>query len=230
MGKKKCSLPLPPTHTHTHTYAHAYKYTHPPPHTHPSLQVHNHCTGVRCGCGGELLDTIINFNEFLHPEVTSAASALSAPADLVLVLGSSMRVVTTEAFKDVQANGGALVVVNLQKTPYDKAARLRVFAECDELMGRVMALLDLPIPRPACVCATHGRGKGTPWGGGGFSIATTHNGLVVFENMWSAGVDGRAIISLLFLKIMYGGGVVCPLWGVEAYHPLFIWISLIHLQ
>ena len=81
--------------------------------------------------------------------MVQAAKALIADCDLVLVLGSSMRVVTCEAFDDVLLNSGHLVVCNLQLTPYDKAASLRTFADCDDLMARLMATMGVAsLPPP----------------------------------------------------------------------------------
>jgi mono-ADP-ribosyltransferase sirtuin 6 len=42
--------------------------------------------------------------------------------------------------------GGKLVICNLQATPLDGMAGLRVFAGCDDLMGRVMRELGWEIP------------------------------------------------------------------------------------
>ena len=40
-----------------------------------------------------------------------------------------------------------LVIVNLQTTPHDKLAALRVFAKCDDFTKLVMEKLGLEIPQ-----------------------------------------------------------------------------------
>ena len=94
-------------------------------------------------CKGEMEDTIINFGEYLLPEVSRDANS---KADLLLGLGSSFRVITCDALEDVPKNGGNVVIVNLQITPYDDICALRIFATCDEVMDALMKKLELPIP------------------------------------------------------------------------------------
>lgn len=54
-----------------------------------------HKTGRICdtpGCGGELKDTIINFGENLNESILEKGFAIHAISDLVIIMGSSMRV------------------------------------------------------------------------------------------------------------------------------------------
>lgn len=58
-------------------------------------KVYEHKTGRKCDnpkCGGDLEDTIINFNENLRETDLDLGFGHSAEADLHLVLGSSLRV------------------------------------------------------------------------------------------------------------------------------------------
>jgi NAD-dependent SIR2 family protein deacetylase len=58
-------------------------------------KVHEHKTGRKCdnsNCNGDLYDTIINFGENLKEEVLDMAYAHGQEADLMLALGSSLRV------------------------------------------------------------------------------------------------------------------------------------------
>jgi NAD-dependent SIR2 family protein deacetylase len=107
-----------------------------------------HGTGQPCPyapCKGEMCDTIINFGEYLLTEVYDKANAAGRRADLLLGLGSSFRVITCNALEDIQRGRGKLVIVNLQKTPYDDACALRIFATTDEVMTAVMAKLRIPV-------------------------------------------------------------------------------------
>jgi NAD-dependent SIR2 family protein deacetylase len=81
-----------------------------------------------------MMDTIINFCEYLEDHVQSTANAKSEKADLLLVLGTSLRVITCDALESIVANRGKLIIVNKQITPYDDDCVLRIFADCDAVM------------------------------------------------------------------------------------------------
>lgn len=58
-------------------------------------KVKEHKTGRKCdntACGGDLADTIINFGENLNEDILNMGFEQGQRADLMLVLGSSMRV------------------------------------------------------------------------------------------------------------------------------------------
>ncbi|KAK1623678.1 NAD-dependent deacetylase sirtuin-7 [Colletotrichum phormii] len=120
--------------------------------------VHDHRTGRKCAvCNGTLLDTIINFGEYLPAEPLALARSNARKADLCLALGSSLTVPpactipdTVGKKKRTKTNpaGGTLVICNLQSTPLDHLSEsLRVWATTDDLMVRVMEKLDISIPR-----------------------------------------------------------------------------------
>jgi len=115
----------------------------------PRATVHDHATDQKClepGCDGTICDTIINFGEYLHEEITATANGNGDVADVLLVLGSSLRVITCDALEKIQENRGKLIIVNLQKTPYDDACAVRIFADCDTVMHLLMTKLGLEIP------------------------------------------------------------------------------------
>eukprot|EP01006_Ploeotia_vitrea_P012727 TRINITY_DN33643_c0_g1_i1.p1 TRINITY_DN33643_c0_g1~~TRINITY_DN33643_c0_g1_i1.p1 ORF type:complete len:455 (-),score=48.37 TRINITY_DN33643_c0_g1_i1:220-1449(-) len=109
-----------------------------------------HLTGNYCsvpGCGGALKDTIINFGENLPQLQIQRGYTESEAADLHLVFGTSLTVRpandlprTTARNKD---KNGKLVICNLQKTPLDNLATLRIYARCDEVLERVLHILEL---------------------------------------------------------------------------------------
>ncbi|KAI0483910.1 NAD-dependent deacetylase sirtuin-7 [Xylariaceae sp. FL0804] len=111
--------------------------------------LHDHRTGRTCAaCGGILLDTIIHFGEELFEEPLKHAEDHAEKADLCLVLGSSLTVMPA---CDVPARVGqrknaVLAICNLQETPKDSLAGLRIFSRADDLMIRVMQKLDIQIP------------------------------------------------------------------------------------
>ncbi|KAK4125858.1 DHS-like NAD/FAD-binding domain-containing protein [Parathielavia appendiculata] len=120
-----------------------------------TTSVHDHRTGRKCTrCGGVLHDTIINFSEPLPARELALALEHARKADLCLVLGSSLTVAPANEVPEAvgkrrQRGGGGgakLVICNLQATPLDTMADLRVHAKTDELMVRVMRELELEIP------------------------------------------------------------------------------------
>lgn len=108
----------------------------------------DHKTGRKCeNCNGPLYDTIINFKENLPEKDLNDGFYHSKKADLVLVLGSSLRV-TPAADMPLETinNNGKLVIVNLQPTPLDDYA-LRINGMIDNVMVKLMEKLNLEIPK-----------------------------------------------------------------------------------
>lgn len=112
--------------------------------------VHDHRTGRRCPlCGGDLHDSIVNFGEPLPALPFSRAMELAETTDLCLVLGSSCTVTPAAQIPEIvgaRRRGAKLAICNLQKTPLDRVAAVRVHAETDKLMGLIMEELGLPVP------------------------------------------------------------------------------------
>lgn len=112
-----------------------------------SRNINDHRTGRHCVCGGALHDSIIHFGENLPEKALKDGFRNARAADLVLVLGSSLTVTPACDMPKQAAQGGArLVIANLQKTPLDDLAALRIHARCDDLMAAVMGELGLTIP------------------------------------------------------------------------------------
>jgi len=110
------------------------------------LKVHQHATGRHCACGEPLQDTIINFGENLWPENVRAAREVAAQTDLMLTVGSSLRV-SAWAPRAVAKNPGAkLVVCNLQWTPLDAVADLKIHAKADVVFAMLAARLNCALP------------------------------------------------------------------------------------
>jgi len=75
--------------------------------------VHDHKTGRNCQCGGALTDTIINFGENLNPSILEEGFSHGERADVMLALGSSLRVNPAADMARVTSDFGNLVIVNL---------------------------------------------------------------------------------------------------------------------
>eukprot|EP00828_Plagiopyla_frontata_P041638 TRINITY_DN5996_c0_g1_i2.p1 TRINITY_DN5996_c0_g1~~TRINITY_DN5996_c0_g1_i2.p1 ORF type:complete len:469 (+),score=74.68 TRINITY_DN5996_c0_g1_i2:1-1407(+) len=111
------------------------------------LLTHSHDTGRICenpACKGSLNDTIINFGENLPKAELQAGLHHSAEADLCLCLGSSLRVQPAASMaENVGTKGKNLVIVNLQKTPLDKFAKIKINAYCDQVVQLLLKKLGI---------------------------------------------------------------------------------------
>jgi len=97
-------------------------------------------------CNGKLQDTIVHFSENYHEEHTQIISLHHAfKADLVIVLGTSMLVQPNACYPEtvLARPDGKMVVVNLQKTPYDHVATERLFCKTDQFMQLLMKELKI---------------------------------------------------------------------------------------
>ncbi|AEV85564.1 NAD-dependent deacetylase [Actinoplanes sp. SE50] len=81
-------------------------------------------TDPRCtACGAVLKLAIVFFGEHLDPDTTGLAERIAANAQLMLVVGSSLRVEPVASLCAVAANAGhRVVIVNRDPTPYDDLA------------------------------------------------------------------------------------------------------------
>ncbi len=125
-----------------------------------------HDTGRFCrACGPEeeespLMDTIVHFGEkgkLKYPLKWEAAAAAAAQAELIIAIGSSLKVLRRYqclwplASSYVSSKSAkrkpSLVIINLQWTPKDSQATLKLNGKCDLIMQRLVAALDVaPIP------------------------------------------------------------------------------------
>jgi NAD-dependent SIR2 family protein deacetylase len=65
----------------------------------------------------------------------------------MIVMGSSLKVTPAcDLPRLTLKNNGKLVIVNLQKTPLDPHADMRLFAKIDKVMLGLMKELDIEIP------------------------------------------------------------------------------------
>ncbi|RYH06144.1 hypothetical protein EON65_43230 [archaeon] len=110
----------------------------------------NICTMGRCR--GKLRDFAVDWDTDLPEEIFKQAKNEICKADLVIVLGSSLRiqpagnmpagVLTTTRRRP---HKGKLVIVNLQKTHLDRRSELRIHHYTDEVMMRVCRELEINV-------------------------------------------------------------------------------------
>jgi len=83
----------------------------------------------------------------LPPKHLEAGQRNANQADLCLAMGSSLRVTPAADLPAEVANRGKrLVIVNLQGTPLDDVAALRINGLCDDVMRALMEKIKLTIP------------------------------------------------------------------------------------
>lgn len=96
-------------------------------------------TGRLCeSCGGALRDILLDWEDDLPEEDFERATDQCKQADLVICLGTSLRI---EPAGTLPTYAKTFVIVNLQETPYDEQAALIVRAPVDDVMNEVMTRL-----------------------------------------------------------------------------------------
>jgi NAD-dependent deacetylase len=86
---------------------------------------------------------VVLFGELLPEEAMRTAQELSAQADLMICIGSSLVVHPVGGLPGITlACGGRLAIVTKSATPYDGDAVLKLDGEVDEELGAVLAALS----------------------------------------------------------------------------------------
>uniref|UniRef100_A0A914WDA6 Regulatory protein SIR2 homolog 7 n=1 Tax=Plectus sambesii TaxID=2011161 RepID=A0A914WDA6_9BILA len=124
-------------------------------------QFRRHKTGRSCDhCHTELDDTIVHFGEVGRVQwplnwAGTTDILEESSCDLLICLGTSLAVLKQYAF--LWPTGEAkkrakIVIINLQWTPKDRVATLKIHAKCDDVMTKLMQQLGAPIPEYCRTC------------------------------------------------------------------------------
>ncbi|RWS28568.1 chromatin regulatory protein sir2-like protein [Leptotrombidium deliense] len=115
---------------------------------------HRHKTGRKCKkCSeetGDLVDTIVHFGEkgkFEWPQNWKGTQKHCSDPDVILCLGSSLKILRKYQCLWPKKHNGLpkICIVNLQWTPKDSQSFLKINGKCDEVIRRVMSILDIAV-------------------------------------------------------------------------------------
>ncbi|MBR0092537.1 MAG: NAD-dependent protein deacylase [Lachnospiraceae bacterium] len=97
-----------------------------------------HSTGVpKCDCGGMIRPDIVLFGELLPEDYTNSRSYM-AQADLLIIAGTSLQVLTAVSLID-SFKGAHMVIINDAPTPLDDMAELVIRTPLGEVFSRLTA-------------------------------------------------------------------------------------------
>jgi len=100
-------------------------------------------TGRQCtdtSCGGDLRDTILDWEDELPEKDWNISQEEFAKSDLCICLGTSLRI---EPAGSLPIHSKKFVIVNKQSTPYDSKAELCIHASVDDVLRKIMVGLNL---------------------------------------------------------------------------------------
>jgi NAD-dependent deacetylase len=97
-------------------------------------------------CGGILKSDTISFGQALVPEVIDRAMQAAADADLLISVGTSLRVYPIAGAVPAAKNAGArVVIVNAEATPFDGIADAVLRGAIGETLPRIVGIATVPL-------------------------------------------------------------------------------------
>lgn len=89
-------------------------------------------------CGSPLKPDVVLFGEGMAPDYSGALSEARA-ADLILIIGASMRVAPANLLPYLVEN---MVIINREKTMHDQRAKVVIYSDASEAIRLIMKELD----------------------------------------------------------------------------------------
>ena len=96
----------------------------------------------KCTCGKVLKPDIVFFGDSLPQQPFLNAMRVMLDADLVLVIGTSLRVRPAADLPSYRVNGTPLVIINRDPTPWDNAADLVIHASISDTLSQAVNELE----------------------------------------------------------------------------------------
>jgi len=99
-------------------------------------------TGVpKCGqCGGTIKPDVVLYEEPLNEKDLMKAVTVTADADVLLVIGTSLAVYPAAGLLNYY-RGNKLIIVNMSPTPYDGRARILIRDKAGKTMNSILSIL-----------------------------------------------------------------------------------------
>ncbi len=93
-------------------------------------------------CSGRIISAVVNFNDPMPEKEMKMSKEHAAKCDLMLVIGSSLSVQPASNFpRKAKKNGAKLIIINIDATPQDDLADIRVAHKAGKILPHVIEKL-----------------------------------------------------------------------------------------
>ena len=92
-----------------------------------------------CTCGGMIKPDVVLYEEGLDSNTITGAIRSISEADMLIIVGTSLRVYPAAGFINYY-RGNKLVVLNMEKTPFDNGANLAIYGDVVEVVKKLEEL------------------------------------------------------------------------------------------
>lgn len=95
-------------------------------------------------CGGRIISAVVNFNDPMPETEMKISKEHAAKCDLMLVIGSSLSVQPASNFpRKAKKNGAQLIIINIDSTPQDDLADIRVTHKAGDILPKIVEKLKV---------------------------------------------------------------------------------------
>ena len=93
-------------------------------------------------CQGRIITSVVNFNDPMPLKEMDLSHEHSSKCDLMIVIGSSLAVVPAANFpKIAKKNNAKLIIINIDPTPLDNIADIKLNTQAGEFLSQVLIKL-----------------------------------------------------------------------------------------